>query len=244
MPARYILLVGFLLAAQPPADPRPEVVADATLKDIHNRGAELYNGGDPAGCYRLYEGALRAVRPFLAQHPAVQADIDRELAEVAKLDGVKAQAFRLHEVIEKVRADLKAVAAKPDPKPVPKPAPAVEPAPMPKKAASRVEPKPVAKVEPVPAGAGGRVVLKGKPLDKAEVTFVSLDLPRPRVFSATSNDEGKYALPAGVPAGRYAVLVTALAGTKPTIPAKYATTGTSGIVTEVKSGAAIDLNLQ
>ncbi len=243
MPARSALVVGFLLAtgavAQPPADPRPEVVADATLKDIHNRGAELYNGGDPAGCYRMYEGALRAVRPFLAKHPAVQADIDRELAEVAKADGVKGQAFRLHEVIEKVRADLKAAAAKPDPKPAtqPDPAPAtkVEPAPMPRAAV---------KVEAKPTGMGGTVRLTGQPLAGAAVTIVSLDLPRPRVFSATADAQGKYTLPDGVPAGRYAVLVTSPAGAKAAVPAKYATAGTSGIVVEVTGRAAVDLNLQ
>ena len=36
-----------------------QAAADA-LKEVHNRGADLYNRGDPAAAYRMYEGALSA----------------------------------------------------------------------------------------------------------------------------------------------------------------------------------------
>ena len=35
------------------------------LADIHERGRVLYNAGDFAGCYRLFEGSLVTVRPLL-----------------------------------------------------------------------------------------------------------------------------------------------------------------------------------
>lgn len=95
------------------ADPKPPTQADLdkiavdVLKDVHDRGADLYNAADAAGAQRLYEGALRTVSPFLAHRPKVQKVIADGLAEAAKMNGVKPQAFRLHELIEQVRADLK-----------------------------------------------------------------------------------------------------------------------------------------
>lgn len=81
-----------------------------TLKEVHNRGAGLYNAGRHAEAFRVYQGALLVARPFLDHRPAVQALITDGLAEVDAVDGnVKLMAFRLHEVIEQVRADLKAV---------------------------------------------------------------------------------------------------------------------------------------
>lgn len=86
-------------------------LAVEVLKDVHNRGADHYNSGfvDAAlGTLRMYQGALRTVRAFLPHHPTVQRLIDVGLAEVDQTDGSKLQAFRLHEVIEQVRAELKA----------------------------------------------------------------------------------------------------------------------------------------
>lgn len=80
----------------------------AILKEVHNLGAGLYNAGDPVGAFRLYEGALRACSPFLPHRPAVQQRIRDGLAEVDKTDGGRVRAFRLHELMEEVRADLKA----------------------------------------------------------------------------------------------------------------------------------------
>jgi hypothetical protein len=100
-------------SAQPPGPESPSgkgsadrVVIDA-LKDVHNKGAELYNAGDAAGCYRMYQGALIAIRPFLTHRPAVQKVLDDGLVEVAKTEGVKIQAFRMHEIIEEIRGKLK-----------------------------------------------------------------------------------------------------------------------------------------
>ena len=117
MTRRLLFLIGVIAmtfaaapAAAQPAGLSPldldRLILD-TLKDVHNKGADLYNTGDPPACYRMYQGALVAVRPFLGHHPAIQKAIDDGLADVAKSEGVKIQAFRLHEVIEQVRSELK-----------------------------------------------------------------------------------------------------------------------------------------
>ena len=87
--------------------------ASDVLKEMHNKGAELYNANDSAGCLKVYSTALQSVKPFLKHRPAIQKTIDAGLIEVDKLDGAKARSFRLHEIIERVRADLKAEPALP-----------------------------------------------------------------------------------------------------------------------------------
>lgn len=91
--------------------PDLDTIALAILKEVHNLGAGLYNGGDPVGAFRLYEGALRTCAAFLEHRPAVQQRIRDGLAEVDRTDGGRVRAFRLHELMEEVRADLKATRA-------------------------------------------------------------------------------------------------------------------------------------
>lgn len=214
-------------AADPPAatvsHAELDKLAAEVLKDVHNRGADLYNAADAAGAMRLYEGSLRAVGPFLAHRPKVQAVIADGLVEALKLDGAKAQAYRLHEVMELARGELKA-AIKADEEAKPAPAP---------------EPK-----KPDPPAVGsltGVLTLDGKPVAKADVTLVSLTLPAPRVFTAATADDGKFAFPAELPPANYSVMVTAAAG----VPAKYQSTRTSGLEVVVKAGEqTADVKLQ
>jgi hypothetical protein len=80
-----------------------------TLKLAHNKGADLYNTGDPTGAFRLYQGALIIVRGFLGHRPLVRRGVDDGLAEVELAGGnVNLKAFRLHEVVDQCRAELKA----------------------------------------------------------------------------------------------------------------------------------------
>ena len=72
--------------AKPVVDPKAfdKLVVDA-LKEVHNRGADLYNvGKDFAGAYRMYEGGLIAVRPLLGHRPDEQKAIDEGLAAAEK----------------------------------------------------------------------------------------------------------------------------------------------------------------
>ena len=230
------LCVGLFatVAAAQPKSPTPTELDKITvevLRDVHNRGAELYNKGDPAACFRIYEGSLLTVKPFLTHRPTLQKTIDDGLNEIMTSgQSVKAQAFMLHELIEKVRGELK--------EEIKKAAPAAKP-----KAPDSKPNDPVVKPKEPPAAKGGetmgKVSLDGKPLAGAELMLVSLKLAAPRVFVATTGADGAYKLTGPMPASEYAVKVTGA-----NVPAKYQEFGQSGLRVEAKDGAnTFDLNL-
>jgi hypothetical protein len=221
-----VLLLGGLLTIVTRADdPKlPDVAAFDklivdTLRDVHNKGADLYNTKKEfEATYRLYQGALLTVRPFLAHRPAAQKLIDEGLA-AAEQEPMQAQkAFRLHQTIEAVRAQLKTKLT---------PAKVVEPV--------EVAPRPKEKPPVHRAGAAsvlsGRLIYQGKPVGTAEITLVSLQLHRPQVFTAITAADGSYTFTQPLPAGRYVVILKG-AG----LPEKYQSTTTSGIRIDVKAG--------
>lgn len=232
--------VAMALVATPaggqPAPPPSAVVVDPdrlvldALKDIHNRGAELYNAQRPAECLAMYDGALRVARPFLAHHPAIQKTIADGLAEVAKTNGAKLQAFRLHEIIEEVRVALKLEVRKADTGRAPGD-PLVTPAPPP------VAGPPSAKqlIEAVRTGlVGGSVRLDGKPVGGAEVMAVSLTLPEPRTALTATRADGTFLFPTVLPTGEYVLKVSGPAGLG--LPARYQEFATSGLRLSVGRG--------
>jgi hemoglobin len=77
-----------------------------TLRDVINEGADLYNNGDPAGCYRLYEGALRGLKPLLGSHTSWQDAITKGLTEAERNPSQSDRAFVLRRVIDQIRADI------------------------------------------------------------------------------------------------------------------------------------------
>lgn len=105
-------LVGFLVLALPCAawsqEKKPlaekhdaKALRDA-LKDVINQGAELFNKqGDHAGCYRMFQGALLSVKPFLA--PDMQKEIDDSLATAGALSRYEERAFALRKTLDKIR---------------------------------------------------------------------------------------------------------------------------------------------
>jgi hypothetical protein len=147
-------------------DDMPEAKGDAklnaALRDVINRGADLYNSGDRNGCYRLFEGALLAVKAQMAGNPEVIKVIEAGLADAQAQQSVGFKAFALRRALVDVRTTIGggkvAVAPKtePEPKPEPKPEPEPEPKPKPK---PKVEPKPEPEPEPEP---------KPKPKPKVE----------------------------------------------------------------------------
>ena len=138
------------------ADPASDKMLADTLKEVHNKGADLYNGGDANGCYRMFEGALTTARPFLAHRADLQKAIDAAIAKAEGMSNITQRAFVLHEAIESVRDKLKgtAPAAKPEVKPEmkteikPMPKPEVKPEFKPE---VKPLPKPEAKPEAKPA---------------------------------------------------------------------------------------------
>jgi hypothetical protein len=84
-----------------------DAVLYKTLRDVINRGVDLYNGGDPAACYRVYEGSLATIEPLLAHHPDLQKVIARALASAERDPVAWRRAFTLRNALDKVRAGLK-----------------------------------------------------------------------------------------------------------------------------------------
>lgn len=77
-----------------------------TLRGVINRGADMYNAGDYAGCYRLFEGALLTVKPLIEHRPDVQKSIDRGMAEAARSPDMRRRAWALRGVLDGVRTDI------------------------------------------------------------------------------------------------------------------------------------------
>jgi hypothetical protein len=89
-------------------DPKAiDKIVYTSLRDVINRGADIYNRGDHAGCYRLYEGGLRAAEPFLKHRPKLQQVIKDSFVRAQREPLTWRRAFVLREVLDKVRADVR-----------------------------------------------------------------------------------------------------------------------------------------
>jgi hemoglobin len=108
--AAALLVLGLtcgLRAAEPASDRAvlDKQIADA-LKDVHNRGADMFNMKDHVGCYRVFQGLLWTVRPLLASHPDLQKQIDEGMDSAERLPSIDEKARALHALIESVRRGL------------------------------------------------------------------------------------------------------------------------------------------
>lgn len=230
--AALTLAVGTVaVAADPPADAKAlDKAIVASLRDVHDRGADLYNlAKDYTGAYRMYEGGLVAVKPLLAHRPDVQKGIDDGLSAASREADVARKAFLLHESIEKVRAELKGVAAtkKTDMKQsteTTKPKDANPPLPR------RKTTEPAADT----VSLSGRVTVNGQPVEGGTVSLTTADAKTAEgQFAAALVKDGTYAIKgSGLPPGQYVVAVTGKG-----VPAKYGKADTSGLTVDVKPGA-------
>ena len=199
-----------------------------SLRDVINTGAELFNKhGDYAGCYRVYQGGLLAVKPFLT--PELQRRIDQAIAKAEQTPRFSDRAFELRTVIDEIRAHGKG-----------------EPV-IGKKEVKTIDPKKTEKavIHPTVGSVSGKVTYEGKPAPPGFVTFVGKDNRR---FSASITVDGTYSFKTPIPPGSYRVAIERVPGAKiPAnldIPERYRTEGTSGLTIEVKSGKTmLDLNL-
>lgn len=248
---RVLIGIGFMslvleAPAQTPAKaptlPDLDKLALDVLKDVHNRGANLNNTGNADACYYMYEGGLRVVKPFLAHRPQLQKIIDTGLDEVTKTEGTKIKAFRLHEVIEQVRTELKKELKK-----APASTPTESTNPMPTPMIPMPNPKEPTRVAPTPKPAAtegdvkGSITLDGKPLGGAFLTVVTTDKVVPRVLSVIVSPDGKYSFDKPLAPGEYAMMVT---HDNTPVPERYQTTLTSGLRFSVRAGAnTMDLKL-
>jgi hemoglobin len=106
---------GAVLAAEPAdADKR----AAKAAYDAAVLGSDLYNKGDAAGCFRVYQGALTALRPMLDHQPQLATAVAAKLDRAAKVGRPAEAAFVLREAIDAVLAETdpaaKPTAAKKD----------------------------------------------------------------------------------------------------------------------------------
>ena len=90
-----------------------DTALNKSLRDVINRGAALYNKGDHAGCYRLFQGGLTAALGLLDHHPDLQKAVATALAGAERDPLVWRRAFTLRAALDKVR---KGLAGKPDEK--------------------------------------------------------------------------------------------------------------------------------
>jgi hemoglobin len=77
-----------------------------TLRDVINKGADLYNNGDQNGCYRLYEGAVLALQPLLDHRPNMQKAITTGVDSARRNPDLARRAFVLRDVIDQIRNDI------------------------------------------------------------------------------------------------------------------------------------------
>lgn len=84
-----------------------KAVSDS-LREVHHVGRELFNNSkDFGGTYRVYQGALLAVKPLLGHRPEVQKGIEAGLNAAEKEGDAARRAYMLHETIENARTALK-----------------------------------------------------------------------------------------------------------------------------------------
>ena len=77
------------------------------LRQVLVEGVTVFNRGDHAECYRLFEGALLAVSPLIDHRPELQARIESELKRVEGLRSPVEKSFALRKVIDEVRAAIR-----------------------------------------------------------------------------------------------------------------------------------------
>src|SRR5260370_1222174 len=89
-----------------PPEKHDASVLNETLRDVINAGRKMFNDeNDYAGCYRLFQGSLMTVRPFLA--PDLQKKIDQGMANAEKMGRFDDRAFELRRVLDEIRASTK-----------------------------------------------------------------------------------------------------------------------------------------
>lgn len=119
MPFQTLALLAVLgqTPAPPPggAEPAPAGSRDlrAALREVINRGADLYNAGDPAGCYRLFQGALMVTKLQLAGRPELQQAVDAGLVDADRQRSPAGRAQALRRVLDKIRDAFKPADANP-----------------------------------------------------------------------------------------------------------------------------------
>jgi hemoglobin len=81
-------------------------------------GAPLYNQGDPAGCYRLYQGALFVIEPMLGHRADLRQEVTKSLRDVEALPSYAQRATELRRILDRVRSLVQSAPAPSSAKPL------------------------------------------------------------------------------------------------------------------------------
>ena len=103
--AMGIIFPTISLPELPPGASDQDQRIHSLLREVINRGADLYNRGDANGCYRLYEGSLIAIRASADCHPEWEQAIREGFERAEQKPQVAQRAFVLREVIDRLRRE-------------------------------------------------------------------------------------------------------------------------------------------
>jgi hemoglobin len=88
-----------------------------SLLEITKQGVQLYNErGDEAGCYRLFQAALKLATPLLDHRPELQKTVTEQMKKADGLPGVREKAFALRTGLDEILKALHGPEAAPKPK--------------------------------------------------------------------------------------------------------------------------------
>lgn len=226
------------------------------LRELHNRGADIYNNNELEGAYRYFQATIGFARAMLDHRPALQKAIDDGMLQAERQVTIAKKTFALHLLVEKIRDQLRGD-AKPRNEPVePK---RMELGPESIKTAPRelppvkidgphLPPPPKKREDPLMSlsrGVGGRILYKGKYLPGISVVFVTRDQPRLLTFETSSDRDGYYRLEEVIP-GKYTILLAPTQDSPvKSLPERYAALTTSSFVVETRgNGEILDIVLQ
>jgi hemoglobin len=111
---------GSGLAADGPLATRDlDARIDQAIVRTINIGAPIYNQGDAAGCYRLYQGTLITIEPLLGHRPELAREVAKGLQDAEFVPTFAQRATNLRTVLDRVltavRTPVAAAPAQPQP---------------------------------------------------------------------------------------------------------------------------------
>ncbi len=77
-----------------------------SLRDVINRGADVYNGGDPGGCYQMFRGALMTAQPLLDHRPELKKSVAAALSDAERSPDPRRRAWILRRALDDIRAQV------------------------------------------------------------------------------------------------------------------------------------------
>jgi len=84
---------------------------DRSIYQAINLGAAIYNQGDHAGCYRLYQGALMVIEPLLAHRAGLRQEVANGVRGAEALPTFAQRATELRRVLDSILAAIRSGAA-------------------------------------------------------------------------------------------------------------------------------------